>query len=82
MSPLNRPPCPALPRTHAHTHARAGRRSEYGESFRIVDRAKFAQDVLPLYFKHAHPLDHGRTRTYEHAPPRRTHLARERAAAF
>jgi len=26
--------------------------SEHGESFRIVDRTKFAQDVLPLYFKH------------------------------
>lgn len=26
--------------------------SEYGESFRIVDRTKFAQEVLPHYFKH------------------------------
>jgi len=26
--------------------------SEHGETFRIVDRTKFAQDVLPLYFKH------------------------------
>jgi len=26
--------------------------SDHGESFRIVDRTKFAQDVLPLYFKH------------------------------
>lgn len=26
--------------------------SEHGDSFRIVDRTKFAQDVLPLYFKH------------------------------
>mmetsp|Transcript_38187 Transcript_38187/g.126466 ORF Transcript_38187/g.126466 Transcript_38187/m.126466 type:complete len:246 (-) Transcript_38187:113-850(-) len=26
--------------------------SEHGESFKIVDRTKFAQDVLPLYFKH------------------------------
>jgi len=26
--------------------------SEYGDSFKIVDRSKFAQDVLPLYFKH------------------------------
>uniref|UniRef100_A0A7S4B7R2 HSF-type DNA-binding domain-containing protein n=2 Tax=Chrysotila carterae TaxID=13221 RepID=A0A7S4B7R2_CHRCT len=26
--------------------------SEYGESFKIIDRTKFAQDVLPLYFKH------------------------------
>jgi len=26
--------------------------SEMGDSFRIIDRTKFAQDVLPLYFKH------------------------------
>jgi len=26
--------------------------SEMGDSFRIIDRIKFAQDVLPLYFKH------------------------------
>ena len=26
--------------------------SEHGDSFKIVDRTKFAQDVLPLYFKH------------------------------
>lgn len=26
--------------------------SELGDTFRIVDRARFAQDVLPLYFKH------------------------------
>jgi len=26
--------------------------SEVGDSFRIIDRTKFAQDVLPLYFKH------------------------------
>jgi len=26
--------------------------SEVGDSFRIIDRMKFAQDVLPLYFKH------------------------------
>lgn len=26
--------------------------SDYGDSFKIVDRSKFAQDVLPLYFKH------------------------------
>lgn len=26
--------------------------SEHGDTFRIVDRNRFAQDVLPLYFKH------------------------------
>ena len=26
--------------------------SEMGDSFRIIDRTKFAQDILPLYFKH------------------------------
>ena len=26
--------------------------SEQGETFRIVDRTRFAQNVLPLYFKH------------------------------
>jgi len=26
--------------------------SDMGDSFRIIDRTKFAQDVLPLYFKH------------------------------
>ena len=26
--------------------------SEHGESFKIVDRSKFAREVLPLYFKH------------------------------